>query len=77
MVGPPLTTQICSAFTSLCGRLGGNCKVVDWRPGPGKWAPVTNRMGTCSCMLTYGVAQSFIIDLWVTKALGQTGFKLN
>lgn len=76
MVGT-LTIQYCSAFTSLCGSLGGKCKVVDWHPGAGKWAPITNSMGTCSCMLTYGVAQSFIMDLWVTKALGLTEFKLN
>lgn len=40
MVGPPLITQYCSAFTSLCGGLAGNCKIVDWCCGPGKWGTV-------------------------------------
>lgn len=60
MVGPRLIAQYCSAFTSLCERLDGNCDVVDRCPGPGKWAVVHQKDGnlllhshTLCCLFLY------------------------
>lgn len=63
MVGPPLITQYCSAFPSLCARLDQNCVVVGWIPAQEKGysSPKDGQLRLHSHVQGW-VAFSFIMD---------------
>lgn len=70
MIGLSLISQSRSTFSSLCGGLDGNCKIVDWCPGPGKWATVHQKAGNL-LLHSHILGCTFLyMDLKVTKTLG-------